>query len=147
MRKRNLSYHNADPTPGLVIDDPSKREAREEFARRIQKLMAEKGWNQSELARAASKFMPDKKEMGRFSISNYVRGNTIPRPDHLIALAQALNVKPQDLLPTRGVPGIGPAQSPAELEDIGNNRVRIRLQQETDWDTALTIMKLLKTHK
>ena len=144
MKKRSLDYHNAPSSGEPLAADASPKDVKKEFARRIQKAMTDKGWNQAELARMASKYTVDKKEVGRFSISNYVRGHSIPRPDQLIALAQALGVKPGDLLPTRGVPGVDPPPPPSDLKDLGHGRVWLRVNQETSWDTALKILSMLK---
>ncbi len=141
MSARGLAYHNTDPARELAADIP-KSQVKAEFARRLQRAMIELGLNQSELAKRASKFMEDK-EIGRYSISCYITGKTIPRPDHLNAIAQALNVKPKDLLPTRGVPSTGEALTPLDVKDMGNGKAHIRVNQTVDWQVALEIMKLL----
>ena len=72
--------------------DLSVRELRKgEFAKRLNALKNEKGWNQSDLARAA--------DMGRDSVSQYIRGNNIPNPKNLKKLADAFAVKPEELYP------------------------------------------------
>lgn len=65
--------------------------SQQEFAKRLYKEMMEKGWTQSELSRASN--------TGRDSISNYIRGRTIPSPKNLRKLADALGVEPSDLYP------------------------------------------------
>lgn len=62
-----------------------------EFAKRLFALMNEKNWNQSDLSRAA--------DMGRDSISQYIRANNIPSPKNLRKLADALGVEPVELYP------------------------------------------------
>jgi transcriptional regulator with XRE-family HTH domain len=64
---------------------------KEEFARRVYKLMLSKGMNQSELARACG--------LERNRISAYVRGVALPTGLSLTKLAAVLGVKPTDLLP------------------------------------------------
>ena len=63
-----------------------------QFGRRIKELIDGKGWTQSDLARVSS--------LPRDSISVYVRGKSLPLPDSLAKLCNALGVKPEDLLPS-----------------------------------------------
>jgi transcriptional regulator with XRE-family HTH domain len=64
---------------------------KEAFAKRVYKLMLAKSMNQSELARAAG--------LERNRISAYVRGVALPTGLSLTKLAQALGVRPDELLP------------------------------------------------
>ena len=67
--------------PGL------KHLSKEQFGRVLYRKMLEKGWNQSELARAA--------DIPRDSVSKYIRGITVPSQQSLQALAVALGTRPQ----------------------------------------------------
>lgn len=73
--------------PALELKELSKQE----FGRRLMKLILDRGWNQSDLARAA--------HLGRDAISTYVRGRSFPEPRSLKALADALSVSTEALLP------------------------------------------------
>ncbi|MBM3530512.1 MAG: helix-turn-helix transcriptional regulator [Alphaproteobacteria bacterium] len=87
--------------PEVDIPSTMSPEAvRQEFARRLQRMMIAKGWNQSELARRAAPYMPDK-AMVRDSISKYIRARSLPGPLALTALSKALGCQPDDLLPVR----------------------------------------------
>ena len=70
-----------------------------DFAKRMQKAMVAKGWSQSDLARAAQKFMPEGQDFGRHLINYYIRLRGLPTPIYLKALADALGVPPDELLP------------------------------------------------
>src|SRR3546814_7487960 len=74
-------------------------------------------WNQSDLARQASVFLSEKagkrKNMGRDSVSHYVRGINLPTPAHLWALAKALGCEPYDLVPSMGMPSVDDKRQPA----------------------------------
>src|SRR5712671_2345554 len=87
------------------------------------------GWNQSELSRRATAYLPRVAEgqtqghsLGRDRISGYIRGKYLPRPGALKALAEALQCKSSDLLPPGGVPSVvdegQPRFSKAFLESI-----------------------------
>lgn len=68
-----------------------KHLTKQEFGRRLSRLMLAKGWHQSELARRAG--------IARDSVSTYIRGVSLPEPGNLELLARALGVEPIDLLP------------------------------------------------
>lgn len=68
-----------------------KHMAKDEFARRLYELMLAKGWRQADFARASG--------LPRNAISVYLRGASLPNPESLKALAKALDVKPDELLP------------------------------------------------
>lgn len=83
----------------FVGDTPTEPELRpkhlskQEFGRRLYRLMAAKGWHQSELARRAG--------IARDSVSTYIRGVSLPEPGNLDLLAKALGVDPAELLPNQ----------------------------------------------
>lgn len=70
---------------------------KQEFGRRLSALIAERGWNQSELARQASRIGGF--NVGRDAISTYIRGRSLPEPRTLTALAKALGTSPESLIP------------------------------------------------
>jgi len=76
---------------------------KEEFARRVYKMMLSKGMTQSELARASN--------LERNRISSYVRGVALPTGLSLTKLASALGVKPTELLPDSRLDEEKPAYS------------------------------------
>lgn len=86
---RETRYH-LDEMPKDSTLVPRRLE-KEEFGRRLWKLMRARGWNQSELARQA--------DLPRDSVSVYVRGKSLPSAKSLSRLAEALDTTPGDLLP------------------------------------------------
>lgn len=125
---------------------PLDREATmRDFARRLQKEMVRKGWSQSDLARAAQKFTPEGKDFGRHLINYYLRLRGLPTPVYLKALADALDVPPEELLPaqedwtTREFVGV-------QIKTVPDNpsEVWIELKQRVPLDKALEVMNLLK---
>lgn len=138
--KRKMHYLNRTPAENDFNFRPA---VLAEFASRLQHHMTRKGWNQSETARQAALHMPDKK-FGRDNVSNYVRGLVMPGPLHLEALAKALGVKPDDLLPHREAPNAEQSVSPVTMTESGDGRVWLRINQTTDYKTALKVLSLLK---
>src|SRR3546814_13716244 len=58
-----------------------------------------------------------RKNMGRDSVSHYVRGINLPTPAHLWALAKALGCEPYDLVPSMGMPSVDDKRKPAMRVD------------------------------
>jgi transcriptional regulator with XRE-family HTH domain len=121
-----------------------------EFGRRLQARMIQLGWNQSELSRRATAYLPKAAKgqvqghtLGRDRISSYVRGKYLPRPDALDAIAKALQCKPADLLPPGGVPSVIEEGPMMEMKSLDGKRVAIRLNRVVSQKTATAIMGLL----
>lgn len=114
-----------------------------DFGRKLEKAIADKGWNQAELARAASKFLAGEKEFRRDSISLYVRGMQFPGPTRLRALCKALGVHESDLVQealaaTQDTPPIG-------MKTMTNGNVFLQINQEVPMNLALKIAGMLET--
>lgn len=116
---------------------------KKEFAARLNRLMIERGWNQSEVARQAALHMPDGK-FGRDSVSGYVRARSLPGPIHLEALSKAFKVPPDELLPSRGMPSGSDHVPPLDVRDTGKGKAWLRVNQVVEWEKALKILAILK---
>lgn len=108
-----------------------------EFAKRLFNLMNEKNWNQSDLSRAAN--------MGRDSISQYIRANNIPSPKNLKKLADALNVEPVELYPNyeaaaveEEIPALSFRQMPGDEAHMW-----VRINKKIPTKVAVKIMALM----
>ena len=116
-----------------------------EFAAKLQRALILKGWTQSELARRAADYDTRKgSKIGRDSISHYIRGMNVPSPLVLEAIAKALGMKPQDLLPETTATVAEMENPPIDLRDLGNGNVWLRVNQAVEWPIALKIMGMLK---
>lgn len=122
-----------------------------EFGRRLQARMIALGWNQSELSRRASAYLPKPAKgqvqghsLGRDRISSYIRGKYLPRPDALEALAKALGCKASDLLPPEGVPHVHEEGPLLEMHSIDGQRVALRINRVVTLRTATQIIALLE---
>lgn len=115
-----------------------KHLAKDEFARRLYKLMLEKGWRQADLARAAN--------LPRNAISVYLRGASLPNPESLKALAKAFDTEPDILLPNytesaieRDNPEIDFRVSPADPK-----KAWLRLNRLVRTSTAIKILAMIE---
>lgn len=68
-----------------------KHLTKQEFGKKLYRLMAKQGWSQSDLAREAA--------LPRDAISRYIREVSMPEPKNLVKLAEVFKMKPEDLLP------------------------------------------------
>lgn len=129
--------------------DPDTEVIYQEFARRLQKAMVAKGWSQSELARRANALLPQiapgqkqGKDFRRDMVSHYIRGKHLPTPANLNALAEALEVRPGDLLPQGGLPN--GTQSPFSMNMQADGRMTLHVNRTVSMDTAMKIAALLQ---
>jgi hypothetical protein len=63
-----------------------------EFGDSLKGLIANKGWDQSDLGRAASKQLPTGETIARGLISSYCRGEAYPRDNYRLAIEKALGL-------------------------------------------------------
>lgn len=138
--KRGSAYLNLGEETSLKGAPTATIKA--EFARRLQRAMIDKGWNQSELARRAQEHLTEGR-LGRDNVSQYIRGMVLPGPANLHALAEALDVKPADLVPARAIPSAADQAPPFEAKDLGDGNVWLRVNQAVDKRVAHKIMGLL----
>lgn len=135
-------YHNEAPkgTPAAA----PVAQVKAEFARRLQRLLVDRAWNQSELARRAALHMDDGK-FGRDNVSGYVRGLSLPGPIRLNALCKAFGVPADALLPGGTMPSVDrKAPPPLDISDAGEGTAWLCVNQAVSWDKALKIMQILK---
>lgn len=126
------------PTPKAPAD------VRAAFARRLLNIRLKKGMNQSELARAAALHMPDGK-FGRDNISKYEKGQHLPYPLQLDAMAKALNVPAAELLPEN--PGVGESMEPGAkpaFRTIDDDTLWLRINQAVPRELGMKIIRMME---
>jgi transcriptional regulator with XRE-family HTH domain len=98
----------------------------------------ERGLNQSELARRA--------EVGRDSISTYIRGRSFPEPKALAKVARALGVIPQELLPNTIAAALDSDKPSVEIKESSGNpgKMWMSLNRLVTTKQALQIMQILQ---
>lgn len=121
----------------MDVDLSVKTIRRTEFAKRLYSLMMAKNWNQSDLARQAN--------LGRDSVSQYIRANNTPSPRNLKKLADALGVEPVELYPNyeaaaveEEMPALSFRQMPGDDEHMW-----VRINKKVPKAVAAKIMLLL----
>ena len=82
------------------MSDPLDELQAREFSRNLYGAMRAKKLRGSDLARLVWGAHPDGSARNRDRISVYINGKALPEHENLEAIARALDVKPEDLLPT-----------------------------------------------
>jgi transcriptional regulator with XRE-family HTH domain len=119
------------------------------FSHRLKRLLDERQWSAAELAREASKFVPETHRkngkpyvIGRHLISAYCRGENEPNRAHLTYIAKALDVEPDSLLPTGPkAPAIQTAQAITSLD--GKTRLIVDVEIETP--IAMEVLETIRS--
>ena len=118
-----------------------KHLTKQEFGKRLYRLMMDRGWRQSDLARAA--------DLPRDSVSVYIRGKSLPTPQSLAKLAEALNVPAEELFPNHVESAID-NDIPAFEMKVSPNAPHIawlRVNRYVSLDVANQIAKILADDK
>lgn len=118
------------------------------FSHRLKRLLDERQWSAAELAREASKFVPETHRkkgrryvIGRHLISAYCRGENEPSRTHLEYISKALGTEPESLLPlTHKLPPVQTAQAITSLD----GKTRLILDVELDTSMAMEILTLVR---
>jgi transcriptional regulator with XRE-family HTH domain len=126
---------------------------RQEFARRLQHALIERGWSQAELARRVwNEHRTDKKgyehPVGKDRISTYVRGLVMPDHANLTKLAAALEIPVAELAPHAMSSHVEQASPELEIKAIsGTDTVLLQLRSVVSLDLAITIAGLISNHR
>lgn len=144
MARKSRTHISASDTPpkgAWRLDAaPPRHLSKDEFGRRLYQLLINKGWRQSDLARASGVL--------RDSVSSYVRGRSLPSPQNLHKIAEALGVKPEDLLPNYLEGAIEDDEPSFEMKvSPGDPSTSwVRLNQRLPSDVAAQIAMLVHSH-
>ena len=111
---------------------------RQEFGKRLYSFLMQKKMSQSDLSRASG--------MGRDSISQYVRGRSVPSPKNLQKLCDALDVEPDVLFPNYDAQANAIEQATLEIKSIeaDTENFWLRINMKVPAMKALEVMKILK---
>lgn len=136
-RKVRTHIHEDHEAPSTTL--LPKHLTKQEFGKRLYRLMIGKGWTQSELARQAG--------LPRDSISVYVRGRSLPTPVNTEKLARAFGVSARDILPNAVESAIDEDEPSFEMRSSVNapNVVWLRVNRAVTLATAVKVAELLQT--
>lgn len=93
-----------------ALEMSNRNTTKEEFAKALYERMANKGWNQSQLARYSG--------LNRDAVSTYIRARSTPSPDNLAKLANTLGCKPEELMANYFEAAAAEQPSKLELREV-----------------------------
>jgi transcriptional regulator with XRE-family HTH domain len=114
---------------------------RDQFAKRLYHAIVNKAWTQSELARRSG--------LTRNAVSTYVTARALPTPANLDALAKALGVAADELLPPVR-DALAPATATIEtcsFREVEGGQARLQVNKIVPMDTALEVIRLVNSDK
>lgn len=111
--------------------------SKEQFGRRLKKLMNAREWNNSEMARRAG--------VGRDMVGTYVMGKAYPSEKTLEAIAQAFGMTPGELLPNVIIDKVADDPDGVEMK-LGRDPTTavLRVNRLVKATTAMKIIELLR---
>ena len=133
-----------------------------EFAERLRAAIERKGWSPSETARQVSQHLGRHDRFSRAHLWQYLQGKSFPRTRYLRALSRALDVRPEDLVPsppsrrtrvapdTESSPTSGAkaqrsgSRGLVHVRDYGDGTALVQVAERVSWETALAVIELLK---
>lgn len=115
------------------------------FAQKLQFHMTQKGWSQKDLAERATIQLPEGAPVvSPSNISKYINAREMPTPVKLKAIADSLGVKPEDLVDVDAVNAVGQIAAKISLQDLGDGRVWLRINQPVEWPLAMKVLNIVK---
>lgn len=119
------------------VDLSNKTIRKQEFGRRLYDQLLSQRLNQSDLSR--------KSGLGRDSISQYVRGRSVPTPQNLEKIAEALGVQPDDLFPNYAAQAIAIEDPTFQLRavDGDSSSMWLTINQRVTTAKAMAVMAAL----
>ena len=149
-----------DQLPSVEGASADQHAVKADFAERLKAAIERKGWSASEAARQVSRFLDPGDKFGRAHLWQYLQGRALPRSRYLLALSRALDLDPRELLPGRAVfvddparpvvPGVehgafwGDRSDLVHVRDYGDGTALLQVSQRVSWETALTLVQILK---
>lgn len=141
MARRSHFSHDPEEERGSPLTPEAL--TKQEFGRRLQALLLERGMSQADLARAAE--AATGKKMGRDAISTYINGRSFPTPMSLNMLCKALGVEREELLPNSVMNATRDEHPAFEMRAAAGHpgQAWVRMNRLLSFDTASKIVQLV----
>jgi transcriptional regulator with XRE-family HTH domain len=116
---------------------------KQEFGRRLQKLLLDRNWNQSDLARAVQDATGE--TIGRDAISTYITGRSYPTPKSQKLLSEALGIPVPELFPNAIMNAMDDEHPAFEMRAAAGQpgKAWVRVNRLMSFSTAAEIARLL----
>lgn len=134
----NTSYTTRTaPAEDGQVDLSIRKNRNLEFGKRVYKAIVDQGITQSELARRAG--------LGRDSVSQYVRGRSVPSPLNLNKLADALGMEAEDLFPDYAAGAYDSEELSQQISAVPGDTTHmwVRVNMKLPTEKALQILNII----
>lgn len=141
MARRSHFAHEPTEERGEALTPQAM--TKQEFGRRLQKLLDERNWSQADLARAVEEKTGQK--MGRDAVSTYINGRSFPTPKSLNQLCQAFGMTKEELFPNALINATQDEHPAFEMRAAAGypGRAWVRVNRMMSFETAAEIARLL----
>lgn len=136
-----VNNEKSRPNADTLVDASPRHISNAEFGKRLYRMMISRGWNQSDLARAAN--------LTRDSVSTYIRGKTTPTRKSVEALALAFGIPAEQIFPNHLEAEIeaAPAALDIKVSPTEPTKAWLRVNQLVHLQTAIKVAELLQADK
>lgn len=141
MARRSHFSHDPSEDRGTPLTPDAM--SKQEFGRRLQQLLDERMWSQSDLARRVEEVTGRK--MGRDAVSTYINGRSFPTPTSLNQLCQAFGMTREELFPNAVINATRDEHPAFEMRAAAGDpgRAWVRVNRLMSFETAAEIARLL----
>lgn len=142
-RRSHFAHDPAEADRGAALTPQAL--TKQEFGRRLQQILDERNWSQSDLVRAVNAAHPNTKPMGRDAVSTYINGRSFPTPRSLAMLCKALGMTRDELFPNGAMFASNDEHPALELKMAAGHpgQAWVRLNRLLSFETATEIVKLI----
>lgn len=139
------SHHAFAPAAEAPEELTPRALTKQEFGRRLQMFLDERGWSQSDLHRETKEVDPEDKGVGRDAVSTYINGRSFPTPKSLNFVCKALGVKREELLPNALLQAVNDEQLAFEMRAAAGHpgKAWVKLNRMLSFDCAARIAQLI----
>lgn len=116
---------------------------KQEFGRRLQKVLHDRNWSQADLVRAVEEVTGE--PFGRDAVSTYINGRSFPTPNNLNKLCKALGMTREELFPNSLIAATQDEHPAFQLTAAAGHpgRAWVRMNRMMSFETAAKIASLL----
>lgn len=140
-RRAHFAHEPTDERGSPLTPDALTKQ---EFGRRLQRVLHDRNWRQADLARAMAEVVGDGK-IHRDAVSTYINGRSFPTPASLEVLCKALDMTREELLPNAVIDATSSVHPAFEMRASAGHpgRAWVRVNRMMAFETAAKIAALL----
>ena len=140
------SHHALAPAPDDRAEPLTPQAVTKlEFGRRLQALLDDRGWRQSDLMRRTIDADPEERGLKRDAISTYINGRSFPTPASLNLLARAFGITKEELFPNSTINAMNDENPALEIRQAQGHpgKAWVRVNRLMSFDLAARIATLI----